>query len=102
MRVIIAGGGTGGHVIPALAIARELQDLYSAEVQFIGTARGIENRPVIADVSQVILKARLIIPPALVFLLLLVSAEYPHFLEGLVYEALQNGGAKGPSSPGDQ
>jgi UDP-N-acetylglucosamine--N-acetylmuramyl-(pentapeptide) pyrophosphoryl-undecaprenol N-acetylglucosamine transferase len=44
MRVIIAGGGTGGHVIPALAIARELQDLYSAEIQFIGTARGIENR----------------------------------------------------------
>ncbi|MCU1285349.1 MAG: UDP-N-acetylglucosamine--N-acetylmuramyl-(pentapeptide) pyrophosphoryl-undecaprenol [Acidobacteriales bacterium] len=44
MRVIIAGGGTGGHVIPALAIARELQSLYSAEVQFIGTARGIENR----------------------------------------------------------
>jgi UDP-N-acetylglucosamine--N-acetylmuramyl-(pentapeptide) pyrophosphoryl-undecaprenol N-acetylglucosamine transferase len=44
MRVIIAGGGTGGHVIPALAIARELQALYSAEIQFIGTARGIENR----------------------------------------------------------
>jgi UDP-N-acetylglucosamine--N-acetylmuramyl-(pentapeptide) pyrophosphoryl-undecaprenol N-acetylglucosamine transferase len=44
MRVIIAGGGTGGHVIPALAIARELQSLYSAEIQFIGTARGIENR----------------------------------------------------------
>jgi UDP-N-acetylglucosamine--N-acetylmuramyl-(pentapeptide) pyrophosphoryl-undecaprenol N-acetylglucosamine transferase len=42
--VIIAGGGTGGHVIPALAIARELQSLYSAEIQFIGTARGIENR----------------------------------------------------------
>jgi UDP-N-acetylglucosamine--N-acetylmuramyl-(pentapeptide) pyrophosphoryl-undecaprenol N-acetylglucosamine transferase len=44
MRVIIAGGGTGGHVIPALAIARELQSLYSADIQFIGTARGIENR----------------------------------------------------------
>ena len=44
MRAILAGGGTGGHVIPALAIAQELQKQYSAEVLFIGTARGIENR----------------------------------------------------------
>jgi UDP-N-acetylglucosamine--N-acetylmuramyl-(pentapeptide) pyrophosphoryl-undecaprenol N-acetylglucosamine transferase len=44
MRVIIAGGGTGGHVIPALAIAQVLQSRYHAEVLFIGTARGIENR----------------------------------------------------------
>lgn len=44
MRVLIAGGGTGGHVIPALAIARELKARYNAEVMFVGTARGIENR----------------------------------------------------------
>lgn len=44
MRAILAGGGTGGHVIPALAIAQELKNNYSAEVLFIGTARGIENR----------------------------------------------------------
>jgi UDP-N-acetylglucosamine--N-acetylmuramyl-(pentapeptide) pyrophosphoryl-undecaprenol N-acetylglucosamine transferase len=44
MRVLIAGGGTGGHVIPALAIARELKSRYAAEVLFVGTARGIENR----------------------------------------------------------
>ena len=44
MRAVIAGGGTGGHVIPALAIANELRDRYHAEVTFIGTARGIENR----------------------------------------------------------
>lgn len=44
MRAILAGGGTGGHVIPALAIARELQQRYHAELLFIGTARGIENR----------------------------------------------------------
>ncbi|HEY1799962.1 MAG TPA: undecaprenyldiphospho-muramoylpentapeptide beta-N-acetylglucosaminyltransferase [Terriglobales bacterium] len=44
MRAILAGGGTGGHVIPALAIAQELQKRYNAEVLFIGTARGIENR----------------------------------------------------------
>src|SRR5215470_2888825 len=44
MRVLIAGGGTGGHVIPALAIARELKSRYGADVLFVGTARGIENR----------------------------------------------------------
>ncbi|MGB0008229.1 MAG: undecaprenyldiphospho-muramoylpentapeptide beta-N-acetylglucosaminyltransferase [Candidatus Sulfotelmatobacter sp.] len=44
MRAILAGGGTGGHVIPALAIANELKKRYAAEMLFIGTARGIENR----------------------------------------------------------
>ncbi len=44
MRVLIAGGGTGGHVIPGLAIARELRDRYGAEVRFVGTARGLETR----------------------------------------------------------
>src|SRR5271169_741492 len=44
MRVIIAGGGTGGHVIPALAIAQQLKKQFGAEVLFIGTARGIETR----------------------------------------------------------
>ncbi len=44
MRAILAGGGTGGHVIPALAIAQQLQKDYEAEVLFVGTARGIENR----------------------------------------------------------
>jgi UDP-N-acetylglucosamine--N-acetylmuramyl-(pentapeptide) pyrophosphoryl-undecaprenol N-acetylglucosamine transferase len=44
MRVIVAGGGTGGHVIPALAIAQELRSRYDALVVFIGTSRGIETR----------------------------------------------------------
>ena len=44
MRALIAGGGTGGHVIPAIAIARQLQAQFGAEVLFVGTPRGIENR----------------------------------------------------------
>ena len=44
MRVLIAGGGTGGHVIPALAIARQVRDAYAADVRFVGTARGLETR----------------------------------------------------------
>src|ERR1700678_2082111 len=44
LRVMIAGGGTGGHVVPALAIGRELRDVHGAEVRFVGTARGLETR----------------------------------------------------------
>ena len=44
LRVLIAGGGTGGHIIPALAVARELKNRYGAEVVFVGTARGLETR----------------------------------------------------------
>ena len=42
--MLIAGGGTGGHVIPALAIGRELRDRYGTEVRYVGTARGLETR----------------------------------------------------------
>ena len=44
MRVAIAGGGTGGHIIPALAIADELKSKHGAEILFIGTPRGLESR----------------------------------------------------------
>jgi UDP-N-acetylglucosamine--N-acetylmuramyl-(pentapeptide) pyrophosphoryl-undecaprenol N-acetylglucosamine transferase len=46
MKVLIAGGGTGGHVVPALAIGRELRARYDAEVRFVGTARGLETKMV--------------------------------------------------------
>jgi UDP-N-acetylglucosamine--N-acetylmuramyl-(pentapeptide) pyrophosphoryl-undecaprenol N-acetylglucosamine transferase len=44
LRILIAGGGTGGHIIPALAVARELVDRHGAEILFVGTARGLETR----------------------------------------------------------
>ena len=44
LRVLIAGGGTGGHIIPALAVAHELVTRYCAEILFVGTSRGLEGR----------------------------------------------------------
>lgn len=47
MRVLIAGGGTGGHLYPGIAVARELvRRDPAAEVSFVGTATGIEARVV--------------------------------------------------------
>ncbi len=46
-RVVIAGGGTGGHLYPGIAVARELLRRQPATaVTFAGTARGIEARVV--------------------------------------------------------
>src|ERR1700680_1751780 len=45
LRLLIAGGGTGGHVIPAIAVAREwLGRDEKRDVGFVGTQRGIESR----------------------------------------------------------
>src|SRR5262245_31287751 len=42
-RFLIAGGGTGGHIIPGLAVARELRSR-GHEVFFVGTERGLESK----------------------------------------------------------
>ncbi|HTP42146.1 MAG TPA: undecaprenyldiphospho-muramoylpentapeptide beta-N-acetylglucosaminyltransferase [Nitrospiria bacterium] len=44
MRVLIAAGGTGGHLFPGLAIAQEWQRRRAVEVVFAGTARGLESK----------------------------------------------------------
>jgi UDP-N-acetylglucosamine--N-acetylmuramyl-(pentapeptide) pyrophosphoryl-undecaprenol N-acetylglucosamine transferase len=44
MRILVSGGGTGGHIYPALAVARELQKHYSAELLFLGDINGLETR----------------------------------------------------------
>jgi UDP-N-acetylglucosamine--N-acetylmuramyl-(pentapeptide) pyrophosphoryl-undecaprenol N-acetylglucosamine transferase len=45
MRVLIAAGGTGGHIYPGIAVAQEIvrRDAQS-QVRFVGTARGLETK----------------------------------------------------------
>lgn len=43
MKFIITGGGTGGHIYPALAIAEEIKSTYKdAEILYVGTDKGLE------------------------------------------------------------
>ena len=45
MRLLLAGGGTGGHLFPAVALAQQLlRQNGSAAVRFVGTERGLEQR----------------------------------------------------------
>jgi UDP-N-acetylglucosamine--N-acetylmuramyl-(pentapeptide) pyrophosphoryl-undecaprenol N-acetylglucosamine transferase len=49
-RILMAAGGTGGHIFPALAVAQELRNGNQAgsvaipEIEFVGTGRGLEAR----------------------------------------------------------
>jgi UDP-N-acetylglucosamine--N-acetylmuramyl-(pentapeptide) pyrophosphoryl-undecaprenol N-acetylglucosamine transferase len=44
MKILFAGGGTAGHVEPALAVARAWQSAHPEdEITFLGTAHGLEN-----------------------------------------------------------
>ena len=45
MKVLIAGGGTGGHVNPGLAIAKYIKDKNpEADITFVGTQKGLETK----------------------------------------------------------
>jgi UDP-N-acetylglucosamine--N-acetylmuramyl-(pentapeptide) pyrophosphoryl-undecaprenol N-acetylglucosamine transferase len=47
IKILFAGGGTGGHLYPAISVAEELQNLYEhCEIAFIGSKDKIEGRVV--------------------------------------------------------
>ena len=44
MRVIVSGGGSGGHIYPALGVAAQLKTEYQAEILFLGSDDGLETQ----------------------------------------------------------
>jgi UDP-N-acetylglucosamine--N-acetylmuramyl-(pentapeptide) pyrophosphoryl-undecaprenol N-acetylglucosamine transferase len=60
MRVIIAAGGTGGHLYPGVAIAREFErQLELSEIIFVGTTRGLETKVMARERYELVtIKAR--------------------------------------------
>ena len=45
MRLMVSGGGTGGHIYPALALIERLKQVEpDTEVLYVGTTRGLENK----------------------------------------------------------
>ena len=54
MKIVIAGGGTAGHVLPALAVANEIKNRFShAEIVFIGSKGGADEKLVPAENYQI-------------------------------------------------
>lgn len=54
MKILIAGGGTGGHVFPAISIAQEISERdHGDDVLFVGTQKGMENELVLKNGYQI-------------------------------------------------
>lgn len=50
MKVVLSGGGTGGHIYPSIAIAEEIEKRHpDAEILFVGTEHGMEKKIVPAN-----------------------------------------------------
>ncbi|MCC3237602.1 glycosyltransferase, partial [Pediococcus acidilactici] len=45
MRLMVSGGGTGGHIYPALALIKQVREVEpDSAVLYVGTHKGLENK----------------------------------------------------------
>jgi UDP-N-acetylglucosamine--N-acetylmuramyl-(pentapeptide) pyrophosphoryl-undecaprenol N-acetylglucosamine transferase len=98
LKVIIAAGGTGGHLYPGIAIAHEILREAGNEVLFVGTEQGIEARVLPKEGLPVrfitagrlkgmtissVLKTFITLPQSLIGSLKLLRQERPHVVVGV-------------------
>ncbi len=106
-KILIAAGGTGGHIYPALAMAEAFQTYRPAvQIEFVGTAHGLENKIIPAKGFKVHhlpvgrlnsnvgkaerIKTVLLLPWAMIKSIMLLRKEKPDFVLGV------GGHASGP------
>lgn len=71
MKIFFAGGGTAGHVEPALAVARLWREQHPADsIEFIGTSKGLENQLVPAASFKLHHIPKVVLPRKISFSLL--------------------------------
>ena len=59
LKILIAGGGTGGHLFPALAIGEEIINQNSSKIHYVGSIFGLESKVFpIKDVWHTLLPIR--------------------------------------------
>ncbi len=46
LKIVFAGGGTGGHLFPGIQLAKAMQKRWQCDILFFGTKRGLEHRKV--------------------------------------------------------
>jgi UDP-N-acetylglucosamine--N-acetylmuramyl-(pentapeptide) pyrophosphoryl-undecaprenol N-acetylglucosamine transferase len=99
LSIVIAGGGTGGHLYPGIAVARELLSRQpDARISFAGTARGIEARVIPREGFELDLirsaglkgksiteraRGALLVPVGLADAMRIVSARQPQLVIGV-------------------
>jgi len=55
LKVIISGGGTGGHIYPGISLAYEIKDRdIKNDILFVGTERGLESKLIKGKVMPVV------------------------------------------------